>query len=314
MLADIRIEFDGSDVNRVYPRDLPDLFDGGQLIVAGRYRDSGRTTLRLSGRIGDERRRFEFPVELAPAGGGSSYDFVERLWAVRRVGFIIDQVDLHGRSKELIDELVALSTRYGILTPYTSFLADETRPAPCAGRERGSGRSRRSIELENVSGAAGVGQRAVKQEYLDTRQARPVVRPSRAGPSRRHRGVPTRQRRQPGHRRHRRAADWLQAKRTARRGSPGQAVGVKDAEGNDTVAETVRQVGAKTFYFKDNGWVDSAVGPDELGKAVVLKQFSDDFFNLTRSQSAEQNQYFTFAERVTVKLDGKVYRVDPGTP
>src|SRR5207237_240505 len=67
VLADIRIEFDGSDVNRVYPRDLPDLFEGGQLIVAGRYRDSGRTTLRLSGRIGDERRRFEFPVELAPS-------------------------------------------------------------------------------------------------------------------------------------------------------------------------------------------------------------------------------------------------------
>src|SRR5207248_7304937 len=107
VLADIRVEFDGSDVNRVYPRDIPDLFEGGQLILAGRYRDSGRTTLRLSGRIGDERRRFEFPVELAAAGGSTTYDFVERLWAMRRVGFIIDQIDLHGRSKELIDELVA---------------------------------------------------------------------------------------------------------------------------------------------------------------------------------------------------------------
>ena len=169
VLADIRLEFDSSDVNRVYPRDLPDLFDGGQLIVAGRYRDSGRTTLRLSGRVGDERRRFEFPVDLAPAGGGSSYDFVERLWAVRRVGFIIDQVDLHGKSKELIDELVALSTRYGILTPYTSFLADETVPlhARAANADR-AGLSLR--ELDAVSGAGGVGQRAVKQEYFNSSQ------------------------------------------------------------------------------------------------------------------------------------------------
>ncbi len=95
---------------------------------------------------------------------------------------------------------------------------------------------------------------------------------------------------------------------------PGQAAGAKDAEGKDTVAETVRQVGAKTFYFKDNGWLDSAVGADEIGTATVLKQFSDAFFAFVRTQTAEQNQYFTFAERVTVKLDGKVYRVDPGAP
>ena len=44
---------------------------------------------------------------------------------VRRLGDLIDQIDLHGQNKELVDELVALSTKYGILTPYTSFLADE---------------------------------------------------------------------------------------------------------------------------------------------------------------------------------------------
>ena len=83
---------------------------------------------------------------------------------------------------------------------------------------------------------------------------------------------------------------------------------------DEAITETVRQVGTKTFYYKDNGWVDSTIGHDELARAVVLKQFSDDFFNLTRSQSADQNQYLTFAERVTVKLEGRVYRVDPGAP
>jgi Ca-activated chloride channel family protein len=96
--------------------------------------------------------------------------------------------------------------------------------------------------------------------------------------------------------------------------APGYAVNVKDAEGRDGVAETVRRVGAKTFYYKDNGWIDSAVGSDELARAVVLQQFSDAFFKLVRTQSAEQNQYFTFEEPVTVKLAGTVYRVDPATP
>ncbi len=75
--------------------------------------------------MGGERRSFEFPAELAGAGLGTGHDFVEKLWAVRRVGFIIDQIDLNGPNKELTDELVALSTKYGLLTPYTSFLADE---------------------------------------------------------------------------------------------------------------------------------------------------------------------------------------------
>jgi Ca-activated chloride channel family protein len=95
---------------------------------------------------------------------------------------------------------------------------------------------------------------------------------------------------------------------------PGFAVNLKDAEGRDAASATVRRVGAKTFYFKDDGWIDSAVGPEELGKAVVLKQFSDDFFKLARAQTAEQNQYLTFEDRVTVKLAGTVYRVEPGTP
>ena len=52
--------------------------------------------------------------------------FIEKLWAVRRVGEILDQMDLNGKNDELVKELVELATRHGILTPYTSFMADET--------------------------------------------------------------------------------------------------------------------------------------------------------------------------------------------
>jgi Ca-activated chloride channel family protein len=294
VLADLRIEFDSSDINRVYPRDLPDLFEGGQLVVAGRYRDSGRTTLRLSGRVGDERRRFEFPVELAPAGGGASYDFVARLWALRRIGFIIDQIDLHGRSKELVDELVALSTRYGILTPYTSFLADET--VRLHAWAENAARAHRSLGgLSTLSGAAGVGQRSVKQDYFSTNQGgAPSLREAeqRRGPSA---PAPPPAAAAPGFK-------------------PGAVVRARDAEGNEALAETVRQVGSKTFYFRQGGWIDSQVDAGEESRAVVLRQFSDAYFDLVRGQSAEQNQYLTFTEQVTVKLAGTIYRIDPPAP
>ena len=124
VLSDIRIELAGTDVNRTYPRDLPDLFEGGQLVWVGRYRQSGKTTVRLSGKVGGERRTFEFPAELAGPGRGS------RTTSSRSSGPSAGSGSSSTRStctanKELTDELVALSTKYGILTPYTSFLADE---------------------------------------------------------------------------------------------------------------------------------------------------------------------------------------------
>ena len=45
---------------------------------------------------------------------------------MRRVGEILDEIDLKGKNDELVKELVMLSTKHGIITPYTSFLADET--------------------------------------------------------------------------------------------------------------------------------------------------------------------------------------------
>jgi Ca-activated chloride channel family protein len=76
-------------------------------------------------------------------------------------------------------------------------------------------------------------------------------------------------------------------------------------------ASSVRNVGVKTFYRKGDRWIDSQVKPEEDAKAIVVEQFSDDFFKLARDQSADQNQYLTFEEPVTVLISGKVYRIEP---
>ena len=51
--------------------------------------------------------------------------------------------------------------------------------------------------------------------------------------------------------------------------------------------------------------------PDEDAKAIVVTQLTDAYFQLARTQKAEYNQYLSQAEPVTVKLDGKVYHIDP---
>jgi Ca-activated chloride channel family protein len=55
----------------------------------------------------------------------SSNDYVARLWATRRVGFLLDEIRIHGETNELRDETTDLARRFGIVTPYTAYLIVE---------------------------------------------------------------------------------------------------------------------------------------------------------------------------------------------
>jgi Ca-activated chloride channel family protein len=290
-LTAIQIELANTDVNRTYPRDIPDLFDGGQLVWVGRYRQGGRTTVRLSGKVGSERRTFDFPTELAGSDRGTSYEFVEKIWVMRRIGFIIDQIDLHGQNKELTDELVALSTKHGILTPYTSFLADERVPLHLRAEN-----SRRALEglqrLNELGGESGQRQRGGKQDLLAADKSSGGFIYSGAGGG-------------SGAGQMKKSSASAPA---ARVGIPALAAGLSEREQQQVV--NVRQVGTKTFFRKENRWVDADVKPDDEAKAKTIEQFSDKFFELARSQSAAKNQYLTFDEAITVNLDGTVYRIE----
>jgi Ca-activated chloride channel family protein len=119
-------------VRELIPDPLPDLFEGDQLILLGQYTGREPITFRLSGDFLGRPRSFEFTFGLEAATTRNA--FVPRLWASRRIAYLIDQVrqagaeatDLaSGRYRELIDEIVRLSTEFGILTEYTAFLARE---------------------------------------------------------------------------------------------------------------------------------------------------------------------------------------------
>ncbi|WP_309384861.1 VIT domain-containing protein [Paludisphaera borealis] len=312
VLTDLRIEFAGTDVNRTYPRDLPDLFEGGQIVWVGRYRQPGRTTLKVTGRIADESRTFEFPAELADSDRGGGHNFVERIWAVRRIGYLIDQIDLSGQNKELVDELVSLSTKYGIMTPYTSFLADER--VQLHAMSQNVDRARLSLgSLSEFSGASGVAQRGAKSLYMREERAAgasfaepnqitgfsaDAAKSGQTGQSAGMMGG---------------MMGGMAGGRSFRRNPAAEAKttpGMMGMAGQNPEA-AIRRVGSKTFYYKDQRWVDAVVKPEEDAKAKLIRQFSDEFFALARSQGAELNQYLTFTEPVTVKLDSAVYRIEP---
>ena len=180
VLTRLKLDVANADVNRLYPRDLPDLFAGSQIIAVGRYRTPGDTTIRLTGRVADREQSFEFPAHLSASYHDDTYAFVEKLWATRRIGEIINQLDLHGRNQELVDELVRLSTKHGILTPYTAFLADERTNLVAhkdnADRTRGYVFDSEDSLAKNVTGGSGVNQRMYKAQLQNAASA-PTTQP-----------------------------------------------------------------------------------------------------------------------------------------
>ena len=136
VLSNLKIAVQGGDVQLrdLQPQQLPDLFSGSQLVLFGRYEGKGHAELKLTGNVGSETKEFVYGVDFAEKTGDDK-SFVEDLWARRKVGFLLDQIRLNGGSKELVDEVVTLAKRYGITTPYTSYLVvPDSVPQPRAAK------------------------------------------------------------------------------------------------------------------------------------------------------------------------------------
>ena len=101
------------------PRRIPDIFLGTQLVVAGRYNGYGTAVVTLKGSIGGMQKELKYNVSFPDI---ASNNFVERTWALRKVGYLLDQITLDGETPELKQQVTELATKYGIPTPYTSYL------------------------------------------------------------------------------------------------------------------------------------------------------------------------------------------------
>jgi Ca-activated chloride channel family protein len=114
----------------VFPQQMPDIFYGDQLTVAGRYGKGGMGKIVLIGHVGKKIKKITY-TRVFPKEEDDN-DFIEHIWATRKVGYLLDQIRLNGESSELRDEVIALAQRYGIVTPYTSYLVveDDMGPLP----------------------------------------------------------------------------------------------------------------------------------------------------------------------------------------
>jgi len=129
VLSNLEIAFSGGDIKatQLYPGTLSDLFKGDMLVVFGKYSGKGPGAVKITGTLNGEKKTFAQDVTFTD--NDTKNDFIPRLWATRRVGFLLDQIRKNGETAELKDEVVRLARAHGIVTPYTAYLIleDEAR-------------------------------------------------------------------------------------------------------------------------------------------------------------------------------------------
>ncbi len=287
-------------INRVYPSNGFDLFAGEQVVVVGRYHSTGTAKVTLTGSVAGEKKSYDFPAQFTAKSGDQSLAFVEKLWAVRRIGEIIDQLDLHGQNKELVEELVGLSTKHGILTPYTSFLADESaRPSLAAihfNATRAGDEVRELLsESRNESGLGGVAQRSSKQAFKNADRA-----PAKAAAG---------------------ALESLSSRGGAVTGpvdslSLGSNV-YRDAKTDRyVVKESVRTSGNQALYKRGKVVVTPETAELDVAKDAdkftTIERYTDAYFSLVKDNTVEENQVLSDQaedEELLVQLRGKAYLI-----
>jgi len=126
VMENMSIGFGGLSVYDVFPRSVPELFWGGQLLQFGRYRDGGTHLVTLQGDLLRKPFSLSTTVDFARVPGGNRA--VARLWAKTKIDYLLAEIAQFGENKELVDAVIDLSIRYGVLTPYTAFYVDPNAP------------------------------------------------------------------------------------------------------------------------------------------------------------------------------------------
>jgi Ca-activated chloride channel family protein len=122
VLTNVKVDFGALATDSVYPKTLPALFKGSEFMIFGRYRGGGRHTLSVNGMLNGVETKYTHTTDFPKDAIGDGNEFVAPLWAARNVGFLLQEIRLHGENEELLKEVVRLSKKFGIVTEYTEFL------------------------------------------------------------------------------------------------------------------------------------------------------------------------------------------------
>lgn len=284
VLENLKLTVSGAKVGELYPKlgELPDLFEGGQLVLVGRFTgESEKVQLALSGEVLGKPQRFTLETKFPAVA--TEADFLPRLWASRKIGYLLDEVREEkdpARRKEIEDQIVALSKEFGILTPYTSLFVPEP------GTDALSLGTVPFDRFRGTSGGFGGG------GSLGGRGAAPpagAALKARSGAD---------------------AVNLSQSSRANR--AQGQAgntysIQVQDIAGKklaEKQAQQIQYANNRAFYQRGSQWEDSKYDPKKQTELVKIKLYSDAYFALVR-RSGAWAKWASVGENVIVTANAK---------
>jgi len=123
-VSDVRVKWNGVEVDDVAPGALSDLVDGEVWSLFARYKTPGLGRLELRGTLRNEPWLLEVPLELPSEADAP---VVEKMWAAERVRDL-ESIEVEGRrAKTMKARIVELAVAHQIASRHTSFVAIETR-------------------------------------------------------------------------------------------------------------------------------------------------------------------------------------------
>jgi Ca-activated chloride channel family protein len=303
VLASPKIAFpDSVRITKLYPSPVPDIFKGEQLVLAGRYSGKGDGAIQIEGTVNGETKKFAYDVKFADEA--NDHEFIPRLWATRRVGYLLDEIRLRGENRELKDEVVELARKYSIVTPYTAYLITEDEA------RRGVAQNVRTLQFESD-----VKLREARDNYsffMKDKGGERGVASARSYSSLKAANAP---------------ADAIslgnvEALQAAPQSAPMQLGRVEIARRPGVVAskkviaeETAQQyaeqsrfVGGKTFFQNQAQWVDSDAQKFEKARRVRVQFGSSEYFELQKKHPKAQ-AWLAVGNNLQFVLDGTVYEV-----
>jgi Ca-activated chloride channel family protein len=313
VLTDLAIEVPGVKVTDLYPKQPPDLFRGGQVVLLGSYEGSGDSVIRLKGRVG--KKAEEFVYEGTFPKKAAERTFIGPLYAHRKVGYLLDQIRLHGEEKELKDEVVRLSLAYGIETPYTSYLVLENEQQY---KQYGVNRDKEEAAI-SPSAPTGGDRTAARGKYLRYPSASAATKPQApAAPDAATNSLSRTEVTGVGGGGHESSGvrgnekDLKEAQTGAKAVEIAQQVAkMKQAQSGTASAASriVQKRGGREFVAYRGVWVDGKFeGTERLTK---IKWGSEAFFRLVR-EHADLKEAFSLGQKVVVvTAKGQAVAVDP---
>ncbi len=282
VFSNLAVNYGEAGIKNTYPKKLPDLFKNSTVVITGRYKKGVSTKIVLEGIIAGGRKKFEYSLDFRPENAQN--EFIPQIWAAQHIGYLLDEIRLNGEDKEMKDEITEVARKYGIITPYTSFLIMEEED-----RRRADGDLRPAVQLlRNEVAADDKLNKSMRKDYAGLREKE--GKGSVAASS-----------------------EIYSLQNAVNRPQVYQGrerLAYTDGSGNkQNLAEQVKNIQGRAVYQSNKIWIDSEIQNVRNARTKKIQFASAEYFELMSKGPQSASQFLALGRNVQFFINDTVYEI-----